>query len=160
MTSGWFAFGVVACIVVACGFVLAMALLRAAWAQKERESLSSDDLRVLEESAFLLIEQLKAETDSRVSALEDYAKRIDGLLREADLRIASLQKLVDAQTNSPSAISLDSNSGLRKDSLDEASYERVANMLSNDMECADVARNLGLGCAEVKLIRRLASLKN
>ena len=75
MTSGWFVFGVVACIVIACGFVLAMALLRAAWAQKEREALSSDDLRVLEESAFHLIEQLKAETDSRVNTLDEYAMR-------------------------------------------------------------------------------------
>ena len=40
MVNGWFVFAVVTCIVISCGFILALVLMRAAWAQRERESLS------------------------------------------------------------------------------------------------------------------------
>jgi hypothetical protein len=153
MVGGWFVFGVVACIVIGCGFVLAVSLLRAAWAQKEREALTSEDLRVLEESAVLLIDDLKTETDTRISRLDDYSKRIEGLLREADLRIVGLQKLVESQ-----AATID-RAGFMPRSSAGADFNQVNELLSRNVDCAEVARNLGLDCAEVKLIHRLASLQ-
>lgn len=154
MVNGWFVFAVVTCIVISCGFILALVLMRAAWAQRERESLSSDDLRVLEESAVLLIEQLKAEADQRLAAMEEYTKRIENLLLEADAKIAALnapREIREYKPSIPMSVSIDSDSNI--------SLRQFTERTSQDADCVEIARSSGMDCAEVKLMKRLASLK-
>ena len=49
MSNGWFVFAVVTSIVLCSGCILAVAVMRAAWAHSQREALTSADLRALEE---------------------------------------------------------------------------------------------------------------
>jgi len=155
MGNGWFVFAIVACIVIGCGFILAVSLLKAAWAHREREALSAEDLRILEESAVLLIEQLKSETDERLAALDEYTRRVEALLHETDQRIALLRTQVAAQEDdtrlSDIKLAVEKNFDLPSS---EASI-----LISDESDCVEIARTSGLNCAEVKLIKRLASMQ-
>jgi hypothetical protein len=124
-----------------------MVLLRAAWAQKEREALSSDDLTMLEESAVLLIEQLKEETDQRLTELRDYTVRLETLLHEADARITELQAQLQFADFAKAAIS------------PNALAPTTAHSISTETSINDAHCIPGHNCAEEKLIRRLAVLQ-
>ncbi|MEN6372161.1 MAG: hypothetical protein ABFD64_09135 [Armatimonadota bacterium] len=156
MVSGWFVFIVVTCIVICSGFVVAVAVLRASWASREREALTSTDLRALEESAMVLIEQLKAEADSGIGELDKRCAELKELISEADRKISQLKN-----------ISAESYDFMRKlpdeacvaspiiDTEAEKSCVKVLDLASKGMECAEIARTVGLDAAEVNLILSL-----
>jgi len=157
MANGWFAFAVVASIVLCVGFVLAGAIIRAAWAQRERESLTDFDLRAVEESAFLLIEQLRSEADraisemdNRLSTLSDLLARVDRKLDEPEVRDVILE-LSAGPVGMEAGRSSDSKPGAAP--LDK---NRILELASSGMECADIAKATGLDCAEVNLALRIA----
>ena len=111
-------------------------------------------MRVLEESAVLLIEQLKAEADQRLAAMEEYTKRIENLLLEADAKIAALnapREIREYKPSIPMSVSIDSDSNI--------SLRQFTERTSQDADCVEIARSSGMDCAEVKLMKRLASLK-
>ena len=159
MTNGWFAFAVVASTVLCAGVILAAVIMRAAWAQRERESLSVSDLRAVEESAILLIEQLRSEADRAVS--------------EADSRLATLREALaelDKKLEGPKARRL-----IRKLSASECGKEtkhtlqstprpispgrqQILELASSGMDSANIAKATGLDCAEVNLALRIANL--
>lgn len=146
LSSGFFVFAVVSCIVICTGFFIAISLLRAAWAQKEREALTSGDLRALEESALLLIERLKSESDAAIEEIEKRTKKLSALLAEADARLSSLDMAKVAEI--PAVV---------EEKVPTESYmQRVLALAAGGMECADIAKSLDMGCAEVNLILRCA----
>ena len=151
MTSGWFVFSVVACIIICTGCVLAVAMLKAAWAQREREALTSADLRALEESAVYLIDQLRTETESAIGDLESKCAALKGLIDAADQRISALRELSERAAAS---------SGLQHIPQAEADPRRqqVLALASSGLECSEIARKAGMDCAEVKLMLRLAGM--
>lgn len=151
MASGWFVFAIVTCIVISCGFVLAVFLLKAAWTQRERESLSSSDLRALEESAVILIEQLKAEVDQGIAEIESRQTALDHLIREADARLSELRVL------QVSLRGLDAGSGMSQ-SLPESRAREMLSMTSKSLDLTEITRDAGMDCAEVKLRMKLARL--
>ncbi|MHB0912644.1 MAG: hypothetical protein ACYC2Y_04270 [Armatimonadota bacterium] len=147
MNNGWFIAIVVICMVLCAGFVLVVTLLRAAWSRKEREALTSNDLRVLEESAFILIEQLRNEADQKISEVDRACARLSKLLDEADARLSALRELSVSRHEEPEAPSGGEQSELR---------QRVLSMAASGIDCAEIARKEGLGCAEVNLMLKLA----
>jgi len=159
MLGGWLVFAVVACIILCTGCILAVALLKAAWSQREREALTSEDLRALEESALCLIDQLKAEADNAASDLESRCSLLRDLMKAADERIAALRELEPACLDSPA------QSASRHESRDEADAEgnlrrqQILELASKGVECSEIARAAGMDCAEVKLMLRLAGTR-
>ena len=151
MTSGWFVFSVVACIIICTGCVLAVAILKAAWAQREREALTSADLRALEESAIYLVDQLRTETESAISDLESKCAALQELMDAADKRIVALRELSERAADS---------GGLQPVPQVDADPRRqeILALASSGMECSEIARKAGMDCAEVKLMLRLAGM--
>ena len=154
MADGWFVLVLIGCIVLGAGMVLAAALMRAAWAQRERETLTAADLRAVEESAVLLIEQLKSQADNAVADLDRRCAALLELMTEADKRVETLREpaperamgkpLLGAATVAPAG---------------RADSEQVLQLASNGMTCAEIARLTGLDCAEVKLMLSLGRLR-
>lgn len=170
MSSGWFVFMLIACITLCTGCVLAVALLRAAWSQREREALTSADLRALEESAVYLIEELKAEADraaNELSAAVDRCAALQELTKAADERIAALRE-AEAPYGPYSSYELESTS--RENAISaphhrpvqtngDPTRRQILDLASSGVECAEIARLSGMGCAEVKLMLRLAGMR-
>jgi len=155
VTSGWFVFSVVACIIICTGCVLAVAMLKAAWAQREREALTSADLRALEESAVYLIDQLRTETESAIGDLESKCAALKGLIDAADQRISALRELSErcAALSELQPVS----QGVPQVEAD-SKRQQVLALASSGMGCAEIARKAGMDCAEVKLMLRLAGM--
>ena len=156
MTNAWFAFAVVASIVVCSGVVLAAAILRAAWMRRERELLSADDLRAVEESALVLIEQLKAEASRAASEIDERGRAARDLITAADERIQALRSLVSQ--SQPAKASADAPEECREaanDRRDRADVEDIRRLSSAGMGAAEIAREIGLDCAQVKLALNL-----
>lgn len=156
MINGWFVFTLVACIVICCGFVLAIVIMRASWASREREALTSSDLRALEESALVLIDQLKSEADSGISELDRRCAELKELISEADKKISELR---NASMANPQIIrELIPDEVCINDTKIDDSRKKVLALASSGMDSADIARTTGLDCAEVKLILSLEKL--
>jgi len=156
MVNGWFVFTLVASIVICCGFALAVVIMRASWASKEREALTSSDLRALEESALVLIDQLKSEADNGISELDRRCAELKELISEADRKISELKNLSMvkpriAHEMIPDEVCID-------DTKINDSRRKVLALASSGMDSADIARATGLDCAEVKLILNLEKL--
>lgn len=147
MVNGWFVFAVVASIVVACGFVLAVALMRAAWTQRERESLTANDLRALEESALLLVDQIKSEADAAITEIDKRRKALSKLIKEADERIAAL---AEAESRTMPVLALD-----EEPHKANAHAEKIMDLASTGMAAPEIAKATGVDCAEVNLILSL-----
>jgi hypothetical protein len=160
LVDGWFVFAVVASIVILAGLVLAAAIMRASWAQREREALSSSDLRAVEESAVMLIEQLKAEADRAIGDLSERCALLRELIVEADGRIDSLRSSATGQQVMVLSETRDPSDLLRKaeaihPSLDTAQVLRLAN---SGLDCVDIAKAIGADCADVKVAMKLGRL--
>jgi hypothetical protein len=159
MGNGVLVFATVACIVIATGFILAIAILRQSWAQKEREALTSSDLRALEESALFLIEQLNSEADRATEELESRCSRLAELLRAADQRIGELKDLETSLHERVRAhLASDPESVVRESG--DPKIVRILDLASSGMESAEIAKVTGVDCAEVKLALRLAGVRN
>ena len=137
------------------GVILAVALLRAAWARREQEALSSNDLRALEESAVILIEQLKAEVDGRIVELDAKSAELRKLTREADLRIEAIREAV-ASSMKPKVASAPEE----VPQIVEVNpvMQKVIDMAESGVDSAEIARIAGMDFAEVKLMLRLSGV--
>jgi hypothetical protein len=147
-------------MVVCCGFVIAVAILKAAWAQRERESLTSSDLTALEESAVILIDQLKTEVDAGIAEIDARRADLARLIDEADRRLIALERygsiVVRAEMPAtPESVPEEatSESDLRR----RKAVELAACGLG---DAADIARASGIGAAEANLMLRLAKQKH
>lgn len=147
MSNDWFVFTVVASIVICTGSVLAAAIMRAAWAHNRREALTSSDLRALEESALLLIQQMRSEADRGIAELEERSSELRALIEKADARLEALRE---------SPIPVLDQPAIAAESMDRS---QVMELASSGMDCADIARATGLGCGEVKLMLGLAKAR-
>ena len=150
MVSGWFVFALVASIVVCSGFILAIALMRAAWAQRERESLTATDLRALEESAVMLIEQLKSEAEASITELDKRRKALSKLIKEADTKLKSL---AEAQAETRPALKVDTVDD--SSSEDNGNMTRILELIDTGMEPSDISKTTGIDCAEVNFVLSL-----
>jgi len=144
MANGIFAFAVVASMVLCCGCILAVMIMRAAWTRRERETLTSQDLTALEESAVLLVEQLKAEADRGITEIERRCASLRVLIEEADDRISRLSDLSDHVRQ------------VRPQPKEVSDRRQVIELAENGMVCADIAKSLGLTLGEVDLMLGLA----
>ncbi len=149
MGSGWFVFGVVACVVVCSGFVIAVTIMRAAWAQRERDALSSNDLRALEESAVLLIDQLKSEADAAITEIDKRRKALSKLIKEADVKLAELKDAEAKVASAPAQVTEDESS------VESSPAVRILEFAGAGMDAADIAKVTGIDCAEVNLVLSL-----
>lgn len=159
MASGWLVFTMVGCIIIFCGIILAAVILRAAWAQKERDALTSSDLRALEESALLLVEQLKSEADRGIDELDRRCVILRELLTEADKRVDLLRSLnsglpafTDETPREVCKLTSELDSNVRRDP------DFILQLYSAGMDAAGIAKSTGLDCAEVNLILSLGKL--
>jgi hypothetical protein len=123
--------------------------MRAAWAQKEREALTSNDLRALEESAMLLIDQLKTEADTAITEIDKRRKALSKLIKEADAKLA---ELAEAEARVAS-ISPEPTSEPTAEPASPA--VRILELAGAGMEAADIAKMTGIDCAEVNLVLSL-----
>jgi hypothetical protein len=155
MSTGWFVFAVVGSMVMLSGFVVAIAILKAAWAQREREALTSSDLRALEESAVVLIEQLKSEIDERTSDLDKKTIELRMLIQQADMKLATIQRLIASSHSTDARVGVD----LPEIARDPRDRE-IADLAAKGADCAEIARSSGMGCAEVKLMLHLANMES
>ncbi len=158
MGNGIYVFAGVACILVSTGVILAIAILKQSWAQKEREALTSTDLRALEESALYLIEQLKSEADRSADDMDARCQRLASLISAADERIATLKDLeaslhdrVRASAAVPQAMVIEET---------DPKVARMLDLASGGMDSAEIAKVVGMDCAEVRLALRLAGMKS
>ncbi|HPP75089.1 MAG TPA: hypothetical protein PLU88_08205 [Armatimonadota bacterium] len=155
MTNGWFVFALMTCIVLCTGLVLAIAIMKAAWAQKEREALTSSDLRALEESAVLLIEQLKTEADSVIAEIDKRAADLRTLLEEADRK---LKRLDQVYTSSVPDFAETDESFECDISHSNSDRDQILALSDKGLDSAAIAKKLGLDCAQVKLVLSLSKL--
>ena len=157
MANGWFVLVLVVCIVLCSGFVLAVALMRAAWSQREREALTASDLRALEESAVLLIDQLKSEADRAMAELDSRCADLRELLAQADSRLDALKSSDEKRSQEHVPRKLQPMaSGSQSTTLGSLlDRQRVLELSLSGLECAEIARITGLDCAEVKLVLSL-----
>jgi len=153
MTQSWFVFAAVVSIVLFSGMVLAVALMRAAWAQRESEALTASDLRAVEESALLLIDQLRSEADRSISDLDARLRELHELIAEADARLAALREAVP--TPEAPAQPVHAELPTPTASLDTQNVLRLA---SRGLNCVEIARATGLDCADVKVALKLGAL--
>ena len=151
--SGWLVFAVVACVVLCTGCVLAVALLRAVWAQREREALTSSDLRALEESAVLLIEQLKAEVNEGVEQLDAKCSELRSLIQDADARLSEIPN-APGRSNGARTTRVSSSAC----AVPSVRKQKILKLASRGVTPSEIARKEGVGCAEVELVLRLAKL--
>jgi hypothetical protein len=151
MTNGWLVFAPMVGIVLCSGFILAIAILRAAWAQREREALTSTDLRALEESAVYLIEELKSEADRGSAELDKRCIELSELIAQADIKLAELKAAMPQGllplTHEPTAVSRSTD------------RRRILELASSGLDCSGIAKATGLDCAEVKLVLSLSKLQ-
>jgi len=153
MTGGWFVFSVIMCIIICSGCILAVVIMRASWQQREREMLTSSDLRALEESALYLIDQLKTESEQAIGDLDARRLALAEMMEKADKQAASLKELIaSAELVSSAPQGLD-------DQPEDPKKAEVLAMASDGVKCSEIARKVGLDCAEVKLMLRLAGVK-
>lgn len=158
MGNGVLVFAAVACLLIVTGFIVAIAVLKQAWAQKEREALTSSDLRALEESALFLIEQLKSEADTAAEEMEARRSQLAGLIQTADERIATLRDLESSLHERVRAHASPKPETIIRENTDPK-IARILDLASSGMESAEIARVVGVDCAEVKLALRLAGIK-
>jgi hypothetical protein len=160
MVNGWFVFAVVASIVLLSGVVIAVAILRAAWARRERESLTAEDLRAVEESAMILIEQLQSEADRAISEMNNRSEALHALLAEIDWKLEAL-------TEASATVQLLPSSTIEQVACGDTAKEepagcltrqKVLELASGGLGYADIARTVGVDVAEVKLILSLERL--
>jgi hypothetical protein len=152
MTGGWFVFTLVGGIVLCSGVAIAVMIMRAAWAEREKESLTSSDLRALEESAVLLIEQLKSEADRGIAELDKRCAALRDLITEADRKIDTLSELGSIANLPDEACVRAFDTGLGADA------RRVIELSSSGMSAVEIARVTGLDCADVNLALSLGKL--
>jgi len=150
MANGWLVFAVVACIIICAGFVLAVALLKQAWAHKEREELTSSDLRALEESALYLIEEIKSEADRAREELDSKLRILGDLTRAADEKIAALREMERSSSRRSSVVGREKS---------DPKIQEILDLASTGMDSREIARASGTDCAEVKLAVRLAEIR-
>lgn len=143
MATGLFAFCVVAALVLLCGGIFAVNIMRAGWTRREREALTSLDLSALEESAVLLVEQLKAEADRGIDEIERRCASLRELIEQADRKISVLSDLSDSVRP------------VRPQPQELSSALQVTTLAENGMHCSDIARSLGLTLGEVDLMLNL-----
>ena len=158
--DAWLVFAVVASIILVAVVVMAAAIMRAAWAQKEREALTSSDLRAVEESALLLIDQLREEADRSVSEMDQRRKKLCELIAEADARISEMKALgPDVQLPLSKAVTESTavlaRSDSRRRSIDKSEILRMA---SSGFGPVDIAKATGLDCADVKVALKLGEM--
>lgn len=158
MNNGLFVFMLIGSIILCTVVIVSVILLKMAWIRKEREALSATDLRVLEESAIILIEQMKSELDDRIAEIDRKSAHLAELTYQADARISVFNRLSSSfkiqpatetslqNSNNPPACSVNDNDLMLIDSIPEA------------IDCAELARSMDLSAAEVKLMMRLADL--
>ena len=151
------AFAIVTCVVICTGVVLAIALLRQSWAQREREELTSSDLRAIEESALYLIDEIKAEADRAAEELDARCKLLAELTRSADEKIAVLEQMQSLRGGESPAE--DSPDPVARETTDPK-IQQIIELASTGMDSPEIARVAGLDCAEVKLALRLAGMKS
>lgn len=154
MSSGLVATLAVVCIIFFTSLILAVSILRTAWIRREKELLTSMDLRALEESAVYLTEQLKAESDQAMLKLDSRISQLESLLREADARLSSL---IEATARAQKLVSDSDAANIADDfcSSYDADRTRVFALVSAGLDDLDVARVTGLGLGEVRLIKKL-----
>ena len=157
MATGWIVFALIGCVVICSGIIVAVAILRAAWAHKERESLTSSDLTALEESAVLLVEQLKTEADRGIEELDKRIQTLSHLITEADTKIHILSELstpdIVPDASEPLAVSLiPTISG-------EPDTKIIIEMSEKGMTSAEIAKATGVDCAVVNFVISLGRMK-
>ena len=152
MSNGWFALTTVAAIVIASGFVIAAVIARAAWAQREREALTATDLRAVEESAVVLIEQLKSEADQSVAELDKRCVELRELLLEADERLAALRPSGPAAVGDYAPPPL-----VCAEDTPDADRRTILNLARTGLGSAEIAKATGRSCAEVNLVLSLSN---
>ena len=150
MSNGWLAFTVMAGIVLCSGFILAAAILRAAWMQREREALTSTDLRALEESALYLIEQLKSEADQSSMELDNRCAELKELIASADAKLAALKAVMPKEVCTVIRNPAEVNRSVNR--------SRILELASSGFDCAAIAKATGLDRAEVNLVLSLSKL--
>lgn len=148
MNSGILVFVLVLSIVLSSGIIIAVVLMKMAWTRKEREALTSTDLSALEESTVVLIDQLRAELDDRIAAMDERCKQMAELTRQADVRIAAFNKM---------------SSALRNESLIDGSSIDIKKELSacislEESDYPESIKDPSISAAEIKLMMRLADL--
>jgi hypothetical protein len=158
--DAWLVFAVVASVIFVAVVVMAAAIMRAAWAQKEREALTSSDLRAVEESALLLIDQLREEADRSISEIDERRKELSELIVEADARISELKGLAPDVQLPLSKTLADSTAVLarsdsRRRTIDKSEILRMA---SSGLGPVDIAKATGLDCADVKVALKLGGM--
>lgn len=160
MTDGWLVLAVVAAIVICSGFIVAAAIMRAAWIRKERESLTSEDLRAVEESAMLLIEQLKSEADQAIGEMDSRSERLRELIAIADRKLTELQSSISESGQTDSGAGLQMRASEPNDGVENyhQTAERVLHLASTGLVCEEIAKTLGIEHAEVRLILGLGKL--
>ncbi|MDO8586208.1 MAG: hypothetical protein Q7T82_04135 [Armatimonadota bacterium] len=160
MTNGLLAFAIVASIVVFAGLALAIAIMRAAWAQREREALSASDLRAVEESAMLLVEQLKSEAEHGVSELDRRCGELRRLLAEADSKLAELRSAAatvpPAEPEPPACLPNHQPSTINHQP--SLNTDDILRMAETGLNPVDIAKATGLDCADVKVALKLGAL--
>ena len=157
MTEGLFAFAVVAAILVFAGLVLAVAIMRSAWAQREREALSASDLRAVEESAVLLVEQLKSEAERGVSEIGRKCEDLRQLITEADSRLAEMREIAACIT-SPERPPALPNSVDTSNLSPALNADEVLRMAQTGLDPVEIAKSTGLDCADVKVALKLGAM--
>jgi len=142
----WLAILIVGGVVLGSGCVLLSTILRAVWARKERESLTSDDLRALEESVVLLIQDLEEQVDRGIKELSKRAEVLERMIEEADERIRALQEITHS-TEVPRRVG------------SPHLTEKVLGHASAGLSPSEIARTVGASLAEVDLILRVAQAR-
>ena len=160
MTDGWLVLAVVAAIVICSGFIVAAAIMRTAWIRKERESLTSEDLRAVEESAMLLIEQLKSEADQALTEMEKRSERLQELIVLADDKLTALHSSIAELDKTDSVAGLQMHASEPNDGVGNyhQTAEKVLHLASSGMDCTEIAKTVGIDRAEVRLILGLGKL--
>jgi hypothetical protein len=159
MSDSWFVFAVLAAIILCGGLVLVVALLRSVWAQREREALASDDLRAVEESAALLIEQLRTEADHAVAALKEQRACLTSLIEDADKKVSELTSLMaDCSASTADKRSQHPEPGYGPDAVGPWRNEQILELASRGMGHAEIAKTVGLDSASVRLALSLSRL--
>jgi len=159
--DAWLVFAVVASIILVAVVVMAAAIMRAVWAQKEREALTSNDLRAVEESALLLIDQLREEADRSISEMDERRKELSELIAQADARISELKDLkpgvqLPLSKAVAESTAILARSDTRRRTIDKSEILRMA---STGLGPVEIAKATGLDCADVQVALKLAAVK-
>ncbi len=152
MSNWWFVFAVIMMVVLSSGVVLALTVVRVALAQRERETLTMTDLTAIEESAMLLIDQLKSEADRGIVELDKRCAVLKELITEADRRLLALKEAVVSIPAKEEAVNLECGLPAIGD------RGRVIALAEGGLNSAEIAKITGLDCAEVKLVLSLSKL--